>query len=64
MIRTYSKLNLSVIFSFCLSMNDINLEKGGIIFSISLISVLVEVCSPNAIDSSSNPSRHYTNFTV
>ena len=51
---SFRRLSLSAIFSFCLSVDDVNPEEGVSVFSFSLMSVLVEVCSTNMVGSSSS----------
>ena len=48
------RLSLSAIFSFCLSLDDVNPEKGVSVTSFSLISGVVEVCSANIVGVSSS----------
>ena len=47
------QLSLNAIFSFCLSVDDVNLEKDISATSFYPVSVLVEVCSSNMFGVSS-----------
>ena len=52
----FSRLSLSAIFCFCLSVDYVNPEKGVSGIAFSPISVLVEVCSTNIDGVSSSRS--------
>ena len=45
MVLSFGRLSLSAIFSFCLSVNDVNPKKGVSVTSSFPVSVLVQVCS-------------------
>ena len=49
----FRRLSLSAIFSFCLSVDYVNPEKGVSVIAFSPISVLIEVCS-TCIDGASS----------
>ena len=55
MVLSFRRLNLSAIFSFCLSVDDVNPKKCVFIALFSSVSVLVEVSSSSIV--SVSPSR-------
>ena len=54
MVLSFRRLSLSAIFSFCLSVDDVNPKKGVSVTSFSPVSVLAEVCSTRLVGVSSS----------